>query len=154
MFKFQAPSRYSPLDAIHLWRCFFHCSKHFSNLSVLMPFSACHFLFHLFHISKMFPFEDFFHPGTQKKVPRGEIGCMAGVEHGGHAIFSQKLMNTQHGVGRCAHKSPIMKWANTWRESSKKNSLKLNTASHNTTSWYTDTEGFLEHSPSGGSLYY
>ena len=31
----------------------------------------------------------------------------------------------------------------------KKNSLKLNVASHNNTSWYTDTDGFLEHSPSG-----
>ena len=34
----------------------------------------------------------------------------------------------------------------------KKNSLKLNTASHNNTSWYTDPDGLLEHSPSGGSL--
>ena len=36
----------------------------------------------------------------------------------------------------------------------KKNSLKLNAASHNTTIWYTDTAGYLEYSPSGGSLYY
>ena len=36
----------------------------------------------------------------------------------------------------------------------KKNSLKLSTACHNTTSWYTDTDSFLEHSPSGRSLYY
>ena len=36
----------------------------------------------------------------------------------------------------------------------KKNSLKSNAASHNTTSWYSDTDGFLEHSPSKGSLYY
>ena len=35
----------------------------------------------------------------------------------------------------------------------KKNSLKPNTASHNSASWCTDTDGFLEHSPSGGSLY-
>ena len=39
-------------------------------------------------------------------------------------------------------------------ESSKKNSLKPNTASDNNASWYTDTDGFLEHSPSGGSLCY
>ena len=32
--------------------------------------------------------------------------------------------------------------------------VKLNTSSHNTTSWCIDTDGFLEHSPSGGSLYY
>ena len=36
----------------------------------------------------------------------------------------------------------------------KKNSLKLNAASHNTTSWYTDPDRFLEHSFSVGSLYY
>ena len=39
------------------------------------------------------------------------------------------------------------------KESSKK-LLKPNTASHNDASWYTDTDGFLEHSASGGSLYY
>ena len=36
-------------------------------------------------------------------------------------------------------------------ESSKKNSLNPNTASHNT-SGRTEADGFLEHSPSGGSL--
>ena len=36
----------------------------------------------------------------------------------------------------------------------KKNSLKLNTDSHNNASWYTDTDGFLEHSPAMESLYY
>ena len=35
-----------------------------------------------------------------------------------------------------------------------KNTLKPNAASHSNASWYTDTDGFLEHSPSGGSLYY
>ena len=34
------------------------------------------------------------------------------------------------------------------------NSLKLNAASHNDASWYTDTDWFLEHSSSRGSLYY
>ena len=66
-------------------------------------------------------------------------------------FFGQKLLNTQHSLGRCAPKSPIMKWANMFRVF-KKNSLKLHTASHNNTNWYTDTDGFLEHSPSGGSL--
>ena len=39
-------------------------------------------------------------------------------------------------------------------ESLQKNSLQPKSASHNNTSWYTDTDGFLELSPSGGSLYY
>ena len=46
----------------------------------------------------------------------------------------------------------MMKWANAL--SLQKNSLKLNAASHNNTIRYTDTDGFLKHSPSGGSLYY
>ena len=37
---------------------------------------------------------------------------------------------------------------------SKKNSVKPSTVSHNNASWCTDTDGFLEHSLSGGSLYY
>ena len=76
------------------------------------------------------------------------------VGHGGHAVFGQKLLNIQSGVGRYACKSPIMKWANLLKESSKKISLKLNAAFHNYTSWYMDTDGFLEDSPRGRSLYY
>ena len=67
--------------------------------------------------------------------------------------FLVKTLTTQRSVGRCACKSPIMKWANTLK-SLQKNSLKLDTASHNNTSWYTDTDGFLEHSPSRGSLHF
>ena len=36
----------------------------------------------------------------------------------------------------------------------KKISLKLNTAFHNNTSWYTDTDGFLEYSLIRESRYY
>ena len=72
--------------------------------------------------------------------------------HESHPIFGQKLPNTQCGVGRYTHKSSMMKWANGL--SLQKNSLKLNTASHNNTSWYIDTDGFLEHSPTRGSLSY
>ena len=39
------------------------------------------------------------------------------------------------------------------KESSEK-LLKLNAASHNNASWYTDTDGFIEHSRNGESLYY
>ena len=71
------------------------------------------------------------------------------VGHGSHAVFGQKLLDTQHRVGRSTCKSPIMKWANMSKESSK-NSQKLKEAApHKNASWYTDTDGFLEHSPSG-----
>ena len=69
-----------------------------------MPFSAPAFFFHM---SKMFPFKDFFHLG-KKKVARDEIGWIGSVEHRGHAIFGQKLLNSQWDMGKCAHKSPIM----------------------------------------------
>ena len=71
---------------------------------------------------------------------------------GGCAVFGQKLLTTQRGVGRCAYKSSIMKWTKALKETSKKNpktknkSLKPNAASHNNASWYTGTDGFLEHS--------
>ena len=74
------------------------------------------------------------------------------VGHGGHAVFGQKLLNTKGHMSSCTHKSPIIKWANVL-SLPKNNSLKPNAASHNA-SWYTDTDGFPEHSPSGGSLYY
>ena len=64
---------------------------------------------------------------------------------GGRTVFGQKLMNPQSSVERCALKSPIMNWANALKRVFKKISLKPNTASHNTTSWYTNTNGFLEH---------
>ena len=40
-----------------------------------------------------------------------------------------------------------------WK-SLKKKSLKLNAASRNNASWYTDTDGFLKHSPSEGIIHY
>ena len=58
----------------------------------------------------MFPFEGFLHPGKIKKVAQDKIRLIGRVEHGGHAVFGQKLLNTQHRMGRCTPKSPVMKW--------------------------------------------
>ena len=79
----------------------------------------CCFLFHLFHINKTFPFEDCFHSRKQKNLTRGEIGWTGRVGHRGHAVFGQKPLTAQCSVGRCARKSPIMKWANALKKSSK-----------------------------------
>ena len=38
--------------------------------------------------------------------------------------------------------------------SPQRSSLKRSAASHTTTSWRTDTDGFLEHSPTKKSLYF
>ena len=133
---------------------FFHCSKQVLNSSVLMPFSGAAFfcLFRLFHISKMFPCEDIFHPRKQQKITQGEIGWIGRVRHRIHAVFGQKLLNTQHGVGRCAremgkHIERIFK--------KKKKIIEAHRGlSPDSTSWYTDTDGSLAHSPSGGNQYY
>ena len=71
----------------------------------------CHFLFHLSHISKMLPFEDFFHLGKQNKsnkqtdkmLGQDWVNREAGAQRS--SPFWQTLLNTQHGVGRCTCKS-------------------------------------------------
>ena len=135
---------------------FFHCLKQFLNSPIWMPFSASAvFCFTSSTSAKHFPLRTFSIRETNKNVAQGEIRLIGRVEHKGHAVLGQKLLNTQcFVVGRCAQQSPIMKWANALKESSRKNSPKPKAASHNNASWCTDTGGFLEHSPSGGSLYY
>ena len=122
--KLQSLSKSSPFGVAYL-------SGHFSTaqnsfwtywswcLLALLPF-LLFLLFHLFHIGKTFPSEYFFIWGNKNKVSWGEISWIGRVGNGGHVGFGQKLLNTQRGVGRCAHKSPIMKWANVLKGTSKK----------------------------------
>ena len=128
--------------------------KQFLNTLILMPLSASTvFLFYLFHIGKMVPFKDFFHLGKQKTKC---LGARSG-EWGGWGIGVMLFL-----VKNCWTLSLV--WAGTlinhpsWngqmRSVFKKNSLKLNAASHTTTSWYTDTDASPEFLPSTGSLYY
>ena len=136
-------------NAIHLSRYFFQCSKQCLNSSILMPFSASVvFCFTSSTSATHFPSRIFSSRETKNSHSGSDqVNREGGVQ--GHAICGQKLLSTQHCVGRCAPRSPIMKWANVLKESSNKYSLKLNTASHNNTSWYTDRDGFLEHTASG-----
>ena len=151
MFKLQSPEKYFSFDAIqdffptaqnNFWMCQFWCLL-VLLLCFVSPLPPCQnsSLWGLFSSRE-----------ANKKITEGQIRWLGRVGHGGHAVFGQKLLATQHCVGRCTRKSSIVKWAMMLKESSK-NSLKPNTASHNT-SWCTDTDGFLEHSPSWGSLYY
>ena len=65
------------------WDVYFHCSKQFLNLSILMPFSASAiFLLPL----PRFSWRTFFIQGN-KKSRWGEIGWIGRVGHGGHAIL-------------------------------------------------------------------
>ena len=82
--KLQSPSEYSPFDAIHPSRRFFHRPKQFMNALILIPFSASViFWFHFFHISES-PFEDFFHWENKKKPSCSGWDQMNG---GGRAIL-------------------------------------------------------------------
>ena len=63
----------TPFDAVHLSRCFFHCSKQFLNLLILMPLVLLlFFLFHFLYICKMFSLEEFFHRGKEIKSCSGQ----------------------------------------------------------------------------------
>ena len=113
MFKCQSPLQYSPFDAIHLSRPFFHCSKQFLSLSVLMPFSvSAVFCFSSPTSGKCFSLRTFFIRGNKKKSCLGKIEWIGRMGHGAHAVFGKKLLNTQCSVSRCSCQLPIMKWAN------------------------------------------
>ena len=85
----------------------------------------------------------------ETKMARDEIGWIGRV---GQAAFGQKLLNTQRCVGRCACKSPIMKWANSLKVFKKiqwRSTPPLTTSPASTLNRWV-----LRHSPSGRSLYY
>ena len=146
MFKLKSSSKNSPFDTIHLLRYFFHCSKQFLNSFIFIPFSASAiFCFTTSTLAKWFPLKTSFIQGN-KKSHWGWDWMNRSEGNWCHAVFGQKLLNTQSGVGRWAHKSPEM---GKCLESSKK----IHWGCYNA-SWYTDADGFLEHSPGGGSLLY
>ena len=118
--KLQLPSKYSPFDIIHLSRCFSHCSKQLLNSWIFMPFSASAVpCFTSSTSAKHFPLRTFFTRETKTKSYSGwdQVNREGGTR--GSCHFGKKLLNTQFCVGRCTHKSPIMKWANVLKESSK-----------------------------------
>ena len=109
---------------LHLIQCtyqyFFPPLKIVFELVDFDAFSASAvFLFHLIlqGKAKCFPWRISFHVGKQKKSCSGWRGW---VGQGVHVVFGQKLLNIQHSMGRFTCKSPIMKWANALKESSKK----------------------------------
>ena len=141
--------RYTPKSPTMKWATALKVSsKQFLNLSVSMPFSASAMFVSPLPPQREFPFEDFFHPGNQRKLlgAGGEIWWMGRVGHGGHAFFWSKTAEHSARCGQVRSESPIKKWANALRVF-KKRFTEAEAASHNT-SWYSDTEGFLVRSPS------
>ena len=132
---------------------FFHCSKQFLNSSILMPFSASAvFCFNSSTLAKPCSLRTFLIQGNKQtnKSYSGHdwVNKVGGTPGRGGLPVSGQILNTQRSVGRCTLDHPSWNGQTRWK-SLQKNSLKLNVASHNNTSWYTDTDGFLEHSPSG-----
>ena len=73
MFKLQSPLRYSLFDTTYLSGYFFHCSKRFLNMSILMPFSASAiFVLDLCTSAKPYPLKNFSYGET--KVAWSETG--------------------------------------------------------------------------------
>ena len=103
-------------------------------------------------------FEDFFHLGKQKNSRLGQIRWMGEWDTGTMPFLVKNCWTLSTVWAGVLIKHPPWNGQTHWKHL-QKNSLKLNasTASHNNASWYTNTDGFLEHSPSGGEythLYY
>ena len=137
MFKLQSPS-YSPFHAIHLSRHFFHCSKQFLNSLIVML--LWFFCFTSYMQAKHFPLRAFFIWENKKK----SLGARA-IEQGGWGtgvllFFHPKTAEHSAWCGQ-VHLDITHCEMGTCAESSKTMSLKLNAASHNTTSWSSEQMG-------------
>ena len=93
----------------HIYWDVFSIARKFLKSSVLMPLSASAVFCFTFTPWVMFLFEDFFHQGKPKKKKKNPCLGWDWVNREGRgeasSVFGQKLLNTQHSVGRCAHKS-------------------------------------------------
>ena len=81
------------------------------------------------------------------------MGCIGNLGHGGHAVFGQKLLNTQHMWTGAPVNHPPWNEQMCWKSLQKK----FTEAKHSLSQQHqlaTDTDEFLEHSCSRGSLYY
>ena len=115
MLKFQSPSKYSPFDAIHLSRYFFSWSEQFWTWLLWRLL-----LFLTFFVSPLSHWQNISLGGhfSSGETNKQKNCSRQDWVNGGHAVFHQKLLNVQRGVGWCACNSSIMKWANTLKDSS------------------------------------
>ena len=140
-FKLISISCNTPIEKL-----FSHGSNQFLNSLILMLL--------LFFVSPLPHWQSvslwgLFSSKETKKMSFRERSVNRECGYGAHAIFGQKLPNT--GVVWASVLINHSSWhGQTHWKSLQKNSLKPNTASYNNASWCTDTDVFLEHSPSGG----
>ena len=155
-FKLQPPSKYSLNAEQYTLQDFFSTAQNslwtcqFWWLLVLL-FVFC---FTASTSAKCFPLRTFFIPGNNKKnLLEARSGLIGRVGHGRHAVLGQKLLNISIVWAGALVNHPSWNGQTGWIVF-KKNSLKPNASFHNNASWYSGTDGFLEYSPSGASLYY
>ena len=99
---------------------FLSAAQKFLNSSMLMSFSASDiFCFTSSTSAKHFHLRTFSHPGKQTNKQKLLGARLGKVGHWGFVIFGQKLLKLSE-VWAGAHKSLLMKWANTLKKSSKK----------------------------------
>ena len=154
MFELQSPSKYSPFDTTPLIEMFFHCSKQFLNSSILMLFSASAiFCFTSSTLAKHFPLRTFFIWGNKKMSLWVRSGKYRGWGPGVMPFLVKNCWTFSRVWPGALENHPSRNEQTNWNRL-QKNSLKPNATSPNNTSWYTDTDGFPEYSPSEGSLYY
>ena len=138
MFKLQSPSKYSPFDAAHLSRRFY-CSK-VSELVSCLLLRLSFLCFTSSTLAKHFPLRTFFIQGNKKSHSGWDwcTGAMPFLTENWtlSMVWAGVLVNHRSQNGQ------------THLKSLQKNSPKLNAAAHNNANRYTDTDGFLEHSPS------
>ena len=145
MFKLQSPSKYSLFET--------HYRDVFStahNSSWTHPF-WCLWVLLLVFVSPLPHWQNVSLWGlfSFRKTKKGCLGVRTGgwgmgvMPSGGKSCWT--LSTVWAGV---LVNHPSWNGPTHWK-SLQKNPLKPNTASQNTTSWHTDTDGFLEHSSSG-----
>ena len=145
MFKLWSPCS-TPIET--LFECFFSTTQNgfwthrFWCLLVLLPFFVSP-LPHQQNISLWGPFSSGETKKEKSHSQQDQVSMESGARGSCH-FFGQKVLNPPECfVGRCVCKSPIMKWANTLKGSSKK--IHWSQMQPLNVSWYTDTDGFLEH---------
>ena len=117
------------------WTCRFWCllsvSAHWQNISFWGRFSSRQI----------------------RKVAWSEVGWIGRAGDGDLVIWSKTAEKSAQCWQMCSQIThhEMSQWVG---RVFKKNSPKLNAASHNNASWYTDTDRILEHSPGWGTLYY
>ena len=133
MFKLQLPSKNSPLDAVHLlrlfspaqnssWTCQFWC------LLVLLPFSVSS----LSHQQNVSLWGLFFIRGNKRKSQLGlKIRWIGWVGHRGPWYFGSKTTAHSDWCGQVSWLITRHEIGKSIERVKKKNSLKLNAASHN-----------------------